>query len=143
MGESDLGAYRRELTAAQDGITVVRALGDLPGGRTLEVEAYREALEAYARAHPGEAPMRAVYAGTPVGRTAAGAYMALPMGADGAFTLPAQVEPVGVVRASVPLDDPRAGIVTMGQVNWAAIPFRVPKALREAMPRLGFLHVKE
>ena len=48
-----------------------------------------------------------------------------------------------MVRASVPLDDPRAGIVTMGQVNWAAIPFRVPKALREAMPRLEFLHVKE
>lgn len=141
MAESNLGVYREDITTANDGIAIVQAVTDLPGGRTLEVAAYRESLEAYAAAHAEAVLAAAVYAGTPIGRTDAGEYLPFAVGADGAFTTPAGATPVGVARSTVRLSDPRVGIVTSGTVNWAAVPFKVGKEAREALPRLEFIHV--
>lgn len=141
MAESNLGVYREDITTANDGIAIVQAVTDLPGGRTLEVAAYRESLEAYAAAHAEAGLAAAVYAGTPIGRTEAGEYLPFAVGTDGAFTTPAGATPVGVARSTVRLNDPRVGIVTSGTVNWAAVPFRVSKEARAALPRLEFIHV--
>ena len=96
MAESNLGVYREDITTANDGIAIVQAVTDLPGGRTLEVAAYRESLEAYAAAHAEAGLAAAVYAGTPIGRTEAGEYLPFAVGTDGAFTTPAGATPVGV-----------------------------------------------
>lgn len=141
MAESNLGVYREDITTANDGIAIVQAVTDLPGGRTLEVAAYRESLEAYAAAHAEAGLAAAVYAGTPIGRTEAGEYLPFAVGTDGAFTTPAGATPVGVARSTVRLNDPRVGIVTSGTVNWAAVPFKVGKEARAALPRLEFIHV--
>ena len=141
MAESNLGVYREEITTANDGITIVQAVTDLPGGRTLAVAAYRESLAAYATAHAEAELAEAVYAGTPIGRTEAGEYQPCPLGADGVFAAPTDAQPVGVARSTVRLSDPRVGIVTSGTVNWASIPLRVGKEARAALPRLDFIHV--
>lgn len=145
MAESNLLRVDCEVVPGADAVTVVRDLGDLPGGRTLDVTEYRASLAAYRAAHPeAAAGGEAVYAGTPVGYDAGRkAYVALPLDAEGAFTLPSGARAVGVVKAGVPLADARAAVLTIGQVNWAAIPFRVPKAVRDALPRIEFLHVAE
>lgn len=142
MAESNLGAFRREVISGGDEVIVIRALADLPGGRTLSVARYAETLRAYAAAHPELELAEAAYAGSPVGLEAAsGAYAVLPLDAQGAFMLPPGVAPVGVLRAGVPLDDPRGAIVTQGQVNWAAMPLKVPEAVRRALPLVEFLYV--
>lgn len=138
-----MGSYREEVISANDGITIVQSVTDLPGGRTLSVKDYESSLNAWAAAHAEAAAglAAAVYAGTPVGRTDAGEYVPFTVGADGAFEAPADVLAVGVVRGTVPLNDARAAIVTSGMVNWASIPFKVPRAVREMFPRVEFINV--
>lgn len=142
MAESNLMEFRHEIISGGDEITVVRALTDIPGGRTLNVQKYRASLEKYAKAHPAASLAEAAYAGSPVGReTATGEYLVLPLSDAGEFELPEGVEAVGVLRGSVPLGDARGAIVTRGQVNWAAMPLKVPETVRAALPRIEFLYV--
>lgn len=141
MAESNLGIYREDITTANDSITIVQAVTDLPGGRTLDVTAYRESLKEYAENNPEKGLAAAVFAGVPIGRTEDGVYQPFPLGTDGVFDAPTDAQPVGVARSTVRLDDPRVGIVTSGTVNWAAIPLQVGKEAREALPRLEFIHV--
>lgn len=143
MVESNLGEFRQEIVSGGDEITVIKALGDIPGGRTLGVAKYRESLAELAAKRPDKGLAAAAYAGSPVGiEEASGEYVVLPLDDNGEFTLPAGVRAVGVLRNGVPLNDPRGGIVTRGQVNWAAMPLKVPAAVRAALPLIEFLYVK-
>lgn len=144
MAESNLGVYLQEIISGGDEITVVKNLSDLPGGRSLNVKKYKESLEKYVAKKPDAGLMAAAYAGSPVGlEKASGEYVVLPLDENGAFTLPAEVEPVGVLARGIPFNDPRGAIVTRGQINWAAMPLKVPAAVRNALPLVEFLYVKE
>lgn len=128
MATSDLGLRVIQLNESYDDIVIVKALADLPGGRTLDVSNLPETATVIKAGNiiiekPGSAPQ------------------ALPVGDDGTYAaLPAGFKPVGVLRATILKRDPRAAIITMGQINDAAAPARVTDALAQALPGIQFLY---
>lgn len=52
-------------------------------------------------------------------------------------------EHVGVLIRDVSKSDPRASVLTAGQVNHGALPFPTTDYIREGLPRIEFLYVKD
>lgn len=104
---SNLGRKTHEINDTLDSIVIVNALGDVPGGRTLDVSGVAEGTTVIAAGHV-------------IVKTADGAYK--PLGVTGtAYAAIASGETaVGILKASVLVSDPRAAIMTIGQVNSAA-----------------------
>ena len=60
---------------------------------------------------------------------------------DGQYATPAEgLEYIGVLKCSVLVSDPRAAIVTMGQINAAASPYPVTDTIKAALPNIQFLY---
>ena len=112
----------------KDGIVIINALGDVPGGRTLDVSGVASGTEVLNAGH------------IIVKVTATGVHK--PLGVtNGAYdSLASGEEYVGVLKASIPVDDPRAAIVTIGQINAAASPYPVTAAIKSGLPRIEFLY---
>lgn len=131
MATSELGLKTYEINDSLDSIVVVNALGDVPGGRTLDVSAL-----------PAEQTV--VRAGHVIIKTAAGEYKPLGI-SGGAYAAIASGETaVGILKASVLKTDPRAAIVTIGQINAAAAKTAVgapyTAAIKTALPRIEFIN---
>lgn len=111
-----------------DDIVVVKALTDIPGGRTLDVSGLPSDTKVVQAGHiiikdsENFKPLPLNQAGT--------AYASLPNGCSY----------VGVLKASVTTKDPRAAIVTSGQINAAASPYPVTSAIKNGLPHIQFLY---
>lgn len=111
-----------------DSIVIVKCLGDIPGGRTLDVSELASDVEVVKSGHIliQNTETKAV---KPLGVT------------NGAYdTLPAKHSYLGVLKASVLKKDPRAAILTIGQVNAAASPYPVTDAIKTGLPNIQFLN---
>lgn len=102
-----------------DGIIVVRDLGDIPGGRTLQTKNVAESV---------------IKAGTIIVKNTDGEYEPW----DGTS---ADAKFVGVLKYGVLKSDPRASILTMGQVNGKALPVAPTDAVIAGLPNIQFLNV--
>ena len=111
-----------------DDIVIVKCLADIPGGRTLDVSGLPDT-------------MKVIKAGHIIIKNSEN-FKPLPLnGAGTAYdSLPANHSYVGVLKASVTKDDPRAAIMTQGQVNAAASPYEVTSTIKNALPRIEFLY---
>lgn len=131
MATSNLGRKTKEINTSLDGIIIVNALADLPGGRTLDVSGVASDITVIAAGHIIVKDSAGVH--KPLG-ISNGAYAALGTGESY----------VGVLKASIPVDDPRAAIVTMGQVNAAAaktaVGAPITDAIKSGLPRIEFLY---
>lgn len=118
-----------EVNDGLDSIVIVNALGDIPGGRTLDVSGVASGTKVIKAGHIIIADANGVAKPMPVnsGGTAYG-------------SLPSNHSYLGVLKASVTVTDPRAAIVTMGQVNVAASPFPVTSAMKTALANIQFLY---
>ena len=107
MATSNLGRKTKEINDSLDSIVIVNALGDIPGGRTLDVSDVPSGTTVIAAGHV-------------IVKTAAGKHK--PLGVtNGAYATLAEGESyAGILKASVLVSDPRAAILTIGQVNAAA-----------------------
>ena len=119
----------REVVEVNDGLdskVIVNALGDIPGGRTLDMSAWTQDI---LRSGHIIIEQNGIY--KPLPTNAGGtAYASIPSGANA----------VGVLRFSLLATDPRAAIVTIGQINAAASPYPVTTAIKNALPRIEFLY---
>ena len=117
-----------EVNDGLDAIVIVNDLGDVPGGRTLDVSGLAADAEVVKLGHIliQDVKTKAV---KPLG-VSAGAYETLPSGHSY----------LGVLKASVLKKDPRAAILTIGQVNAAASPYPVTAAIKTGLPRIEFLN---
>lgn len=106
-----------------DSIVIVNALGDIPGGRTLDMTGFDNGIKA----------------GHVIIQLSTGEYAPMPVSGSSYDSLPASAEYVGVARYSVPASDPRCAIVTMGQVNAAACPYSV-SSIASNLPHIEFLY---
>lgn len=111
---------------SRDSIVIVKALGDIPGGRTLEVA---DVAAEYIRAGHVLIQNNTSKVVKPLG-VSGSAYASLPSGWSY----------LGVLKASVNKNDPRAAIMTIGQVNAAASPYPVTAAIKSGLPRIEFLN---
>ncbi len=110
-----------------DNIVIVNALGHVPGGRTLDVSDVASGTTV-------------IKAGHIIIAKSDGALAPLGVTGDAYATLGEGETYVGVLKASVPVSDPRAAIVTIGQVNAAASPYPVTAAIKAGLPRIEFLY---
>ena len=112
-----------------DDAIVIRHFGaGIQGGRTLDVNGFDKAIRA------GHVIIR---------ETATNTYKPMPVSEGNYASLPSGHEYVGVLVASVPLDEPFAAIMYDGEVNDVASPYSVESikaALKTALPKLVFLH---
>ncbi len=130
MTTANLNREKIELNDGLDAIVVVQAVSCLPGGRTLDVSGVADDVTAIRSGHVlvMDTATKAV---SPLG-IEDGEYVAVPEGK----------KPVGVLKASVLKRDPRAAIVTAGQINAAASPAPVTEAIKAALPRIEWLYEK-
>ena len=123
--QANLTTSRTEINDGLDAIVFQQALGGVPGGRTLDTSGITET---------------AVKAGhIIIVETATGNHKPLAITGGAYATLPAGHSYVGVLRYSVPKSDPRAAIVTIGQVNTKACPAPVTEAIKSGLPQIKFV----
>lgn len=130
MATSNLGRKTKEINDGLDSIVIVNALGDIPGGRTLDVSDV-----------PSDTTV--IAAGHVIVKTSAGVHKPLKV-SDGAYAALGGGESyVGILKASVLVNDPRAAILTIGQVNAAAAKNAVgapyTDAIKNGLPHIQFI----
>ena len=128
MPTANLTRERIELTDGLDSIVVVQALSEIPGGRTLDVSGLAADVESVKSGHVLviDTKTKAV---SPLGIT------------EGAYdTLPTGKKYYGVLKFSVLKRDPRAAIITAGQINVAASPAPVTDAIKTGLPLIQWLY---
>lgn len=127
---SNLGLKTNEINDTLDSIVVVNAIGDLPGGRTLDVSGVAEGTTVIAAGHV-------------IVKTAEGAYKPLGVTSGAYATIGSGEIAVGILKASVLVSDPRAAIVTIGQINSAAAAKAVgapyTDAIKKVLPHIQFV----
>lgn len=130
MATVNLNNDTYEVNSGLDEIVIVKSLGDIPGGRALDVSAM-------------PATMKVIKAGHVIIVSNTGVYKPMPLNGGGTAygSLPANHSYVGVLKASVSVKDARAAIMTMGQVNAAASPYEVGSGIKSGLPNIQFLYV--
>lgn len=128
MPQANLNRESISVSDGNDSIVIVKDLGDIPGGRTLDVSGVDSGTE-YIRAGHIIVKDDTTNVYSPLGVNNS-AYVTLPTGKSYA----------GVLKASVLVKDPRAAILTMGQVNAAASPYPVTTAIKKGLPNIQFLY---
>lgn len=123
MAEANLNFQGQQVDTSKDCIVIVNALGDIPGGRTLDVTGFTGVLNA----------------GHVIVKTTAGVYKPLALSGTSYASKDADDVFVGVLKASIPCSDPRAAIVTIGQINAAACPYPITDTIAAGLPRIEFL----
>lgn len=128
MPTANLTREKIELNDGLDSIVVVQAISQIPGGRSLDVSGLAANVESVKSGHilVIDTKTKAV---SPLGIT------------DGAYeTLPTGKKYYGVLKASVLKRDPRAAIITAGQINVAASPAPVTDAIKAGLPLIQWLY---
>lgn len=129
MPEAILNKESNEVATGKDSIVIINALTDIPGGRTLDVSGL-------------PSTMKVIKAGHIIIKTSAGVHK--PLGLNDAGTAYASKGEtdvfVGVLKASILVSDPRAAIVTSGQVNAAASPYTVTDTIKSGLPLIQFMY---
>ena len=130
MSEANMNISKTQVATDKDCIVIVKALTDIPGGRTLDVSGLPSGMEVLKAGH------------IIVKTTATGVHK--PLGLTGSplayDSKDAGDEFVGVLKASILVSDPRAAIVTSGQINAAASPYPVTDTIKAGLPRIEFLY---
>lgn len=114
----------------KDCIVIVNALTDVPGGRTLDVSGLPSDMKVL---NAGHIIVKTTATGVHKPLAVTGTPLAYDSKSEGD-------EFVGVLKASIPVSDPRAAIVTSGQINAAASPFPVTDTIKSGLPRIEFLY---
>lgn len=110
------------------GIVVIKDLGDIPGGRTLDVSGVASDTTVIKAGH------------ILIQKTADGSFAPLGVSNSAYVTLPDGYTYAGVLKADTLVKDPRAAILTIGQVNAAASPYPVTDAIKTALPHIQFIY---
>lgn len=127
MATASLNKENNVVLNGKDSIVIVNCLGDIPGGRTLDVSGVA-------------AGTKVLNAGHIIIKKASGEYAPLGITTNAYDSLGTGESYVGVLKMSVLVSDPRAAIMTMGQVNAAASPYTVTDTIKSGLPRIEFLY---
>ncbi|MCD8313422.1 MAG: hypothetical protein LUC24_04610 [Bacteroidales bacterium] len=134
MPQANLNGPAVQVDDGMQSIVVVKDLGDVPGGRALDVSGLDSDTKIVRAGH------------ILVKDTSTGAYSPLGVttnddGDEVYKSLPSGKTYAGVLKSSILVSDPRAAILTVGQVNAAASPYPVTDAIIGGLPQIQFLYV--
>ena len=130
---NDLTPKKNQVVFGDDSVVIQKYISGIKGGRTLDVtEVYEKVIKA------GHLIIKNVETGV---------YKACPVATD-IFRQPAESwKYVGVLYRSIPVSNPAASIMTMGEVNEAAMPFQFAEGAKEAFlkdcPHIVFIKDEE
>ena len=112
-----------------ESIVIVNCLGDIPGGRALDVTGVASGT-------------KVIKAGHILIKSSAGVVKPMPLNGGGTAygSLPASHSYFGVLKATISVENPQAAIMTMGQVNQAACPFEVTSDMKTALKDIQWLY---
>lgn len=129
MAQVDLTESAYEYSGSKDEVVIVKDLADLPGGASLDTTGYTE---------------RFIRAGHVVYRDPSGNLKPLPVkgGAYDAAVATDTARYIGVVKQTVRATRPIVGILTQGQVNGGASPYKPTESIIKGLPRIEFLYVE-
>lgn len=128
MPTSNLNREKIEINDGLDSIVVVQSLSEIPGGRTLDISALGEDVASVKSGHILVIDEKTKHV-SPLAIT------------DGSYAAVGEGKKVyGVLKCTVTKRDPRASIITAGQINVAASPAPVNDAIKAALPRIGWLY---
>ena len=125
MAEANLNLASEQIDTGKDSIVIVNALTDIPGGRTLDCTGFTGVLKA------GHVIVKT---------TSTGVYKPLGISGTSYAAKDSGDEWVGVLKASILVSDPRAAIVTSGQINAAACPYAITSTIKAGLPLIQFLY---
>lgn len=128
MATSNLNRQVIEVNDGLDSIVIVNDLGDIPGGRTLDVSRLADDVTVVRSGH------------ILIQQNTTKEVAALGVSEGNYETLPEGYSYLGVLKASVLKSDPRAAILTVGQVNAAACPYPVTQTIKTGLPMVQFLN---
>jgi len=143
MAKLNLSANnKKQIVFPKDGIIIQKFIAGIKGGRTLVVEGY---------------PVTVIFSGTPVITDGAGTYKPMPLVAKGTTdadgnpeyelgTLPQGYAYAGILYKSILASKPAASIMTIGQVNEAALYYpitSIKSAFLTACPHIEFINDEE
>jgi hypothetical protein len=126
MSVTNLNRTPEHFEDGNDSIVIVRDLGDIPGGRSLDVT---EVTEDVIRAGHILISNDTTKEVKPLG-VSGSAYSAKPSGWSY----------IGVLKHSVLKTDARAAILTIGQVNAAACPYPITADIKSGLPHIQFIN---
>lgn len=129
MPQANLLREQNEINDGLDSIVIVNCLGDIPGGRTLDVSGLPDT-------------MKVIKSGHIIIASNKGVAKPMPLNGEGTAygSLPANHTYLGVLKSSITVKDPRAAILTMGQVNQAACPYAVTSDMKTALKNIQWLY---
>jgi hypothetical protein len=127
MPTATLNRESVQINGGNDSIVIVKAIADIPGGRVLDVSGV-------------DADTKVIKAGHVLYQNAAGDIAPLGVSGSAYAALPDSGSYVGVLKVSVLVSDPRASVLTMGQVNAAASPYPVTDEIKTALKHIQFLY---
>lgn len=128
MSVASLTKEVHELNDGFDSIVVIKALTEIPGGRTLDVSGVAAGTDTIRCGH------------VLVQNKTTKAIKPLAINSGNYETLPSDCEYLGVLKYSVPVSRPFAAILTAGQVNAAASPAPITSAIKTALSRIEWLY---
>ncbi len=131
MPTAELNKEQILIDDGKDSVVIVKALGDIPGGRTLDVTGVADGVNVIKAGH------------VLVRDDATGAVSPMPVNGAAYGDKPEGTSYIGVLKASVLKRDPRAAILTIGQVNAAASPYPVTGEIRTGLPLIQFLNAAD
>lgn len=126
MSVTNLNRTPEHYDDGNDSIVIVRDLGDIPGGRSLDVSAVTEDVIRAGHILISNDTTKEVK----------------PLGVSGEayVTLHTGWSYCGVLKHTVLKTDARAAILTIGQVNAAACPYPITTAIKNGLPHIQFLN---
>lgn len=128
MPQAQLNREPVEINDGRDSIVVITATGYIPGGRALDMEGF--AADIVKAGH------------IIITEDATGKAKPMPVNAqgNGYGNKPSGWSYAGVLRSSVSKRNPQASILTQGQVNAAASPFKPTETMKSALTGINFLY---
>lgn len=126
MSVTNLNRTPEYFEDGNDSIVIVRDLGDIPGGRSLDVTGVTEDVIRAGHILISNDTTKEV---KPLG-VSGSAYSAKPSGWSY----------IGVLKHSVLKTDARAAILTIGQVNAAACPYPITADIKAGLPLIQFIN---
>lgn len=124
----DLVNEKNTVVFGNDNIVIQKFIAGIKGGRALDVTGF--SAEVINAGHVIITDGNGVYKPMPVSESA---YAALPDGCSYA----------GILVNSILASKPAAAIMTIGQVDEAALPYEVPADFKAACPRIEFIKDEE
>lgn len=124
----DLVNEKNTVVFGNDSIVVQKFLAGIKGGRALDVTGFSPEV---------------INAGHVIITDGNGVYKPMPVSESAYASLPDGYSYAGVLVNSILTSKPAAAIMTIGQVNEAALPYEVPADFKTACPHIEFIKDEE